>query len=436
MTVENNTPLPPVVVAKTSRLTKKRLGLIAVAAVGVLALTGGALYGVPKALHAQQVAKYHEVADTLAKLNIEVAEFNADHDAAVGLHALQLGEAIELSDLLTTMGELSDPIVTKPHAQVLKTSGTSLAAFATVPEDLPSQSTILSDAVQVLREADAKAAEDAKAAKKDAPTATAPASYLQLGIAEARELAFPTGPRAGVNLVVDEAVTPDHVSRLERDVADMAAPHSKAQAARDAALNNLDSLAAAVRDALLPVGDVATAAPAQAEAVIMAAPKAGNADTLVAAAQAAAKAPAGTLEMMTALETYVAEAQSVQAAHKAAVDAEAAAEAEAAAVASGANGYTDPGTGNYVNIGGGNWSPGYGGGTSGGYVPPVSGGNGNGYVPPASGGGGNSGGGGYNPGYTPPPHSCTPPPAGWYPTGGSMNGCPTYNPPGGDADEW
>lgn len=111
--------------------------------------------------------------------------------------------------------------------------------------------------------------------------------------------------------------------------------------------------------------------------------------------------------------------------------AKAKAKAAAAAQAAGESSYVDPGTGETVQTfpagDGGGWN---GGGNTGGggWTPPTGGGNGGN----GGGGGGNGGGGGT----APQPQPCPAPPAGWYPTGGTANGCPTYNPPGGDADEW
>lgn len=151
---------------------------------------------------------------------------------------------------------------------------------------------------------------------------------------------------------------------------------------------------------------------------------------------------ADSRELVRTLSDFVKSAVAVKASHDETVAAEAAAaaaaEAEAAAAAaaaSGATGYVDPGTGGWVDTG---WSSGGGSGYvdqgwsgGGGYVPPASGG-GDVYVPPATGGGGG--------GYVPPATGgggCPAPPAGWYPTGGTANGCPTYSPPGGGGeDEW
>ena len=124
------------------------------------------------------------------------------------------------------------------------------------------------------------------------------------------------------------------------------------------------------------------------------------------------------------------------AAEKAAVEKKAAEKKRLAdaAQAAGESSYVDPGTGETVQAfpagdGGGGGNTGGGGG---GWTPPSGGGNGGGGNGGGGGGNGGSGGGGY----TPQPQPCPAPPAGWYPTGGSANGCPTYNPPGGDADEW
>lgn len=123
--------------------------------------------------------------------------------------------------------------------------------------------------------------------------------------------------------------------------------------------------------------------------------------------------------------------------------AEAKAKAAAAAPAAGESSYVDPGTGQTVETfsgGDGGWSDGGNTGGGGGDWPPPSGGGnsgggGGGNTGGGSGGGGNGGGGGG--GYTPKPQPCPAPPAGWFPTGGTANGCPTYLPPGGgDTEGW
>lgn len=120
--------------------------------------------------------------------------------------------------------------------------------------------------------------------------------------------------------------------------------------------------------------------------------------------------------------------------------AEAKAKAAAAAQAAGESSYVDPGTGETVQTfpagDGGGWNGGGGntGGGGGGWTPPTGGGNGGGGGNTGGGGGGNGGGGG---GTAPQPQPCPAPPAGWFPTGGTANGCPTYLPPGGgDTEGW
>lgn len=130
-------------------------------------------------------------------------------------------------------------------------------------------------------------------------------------------------------------------------------------------------------------------------------------------------------DLRSTLAAFVASATALKTTHDKTVADEAAAaaaaEQAAAAAASGGGGYTDPGTGNWVPSGGGNGSGG------GGWTPPAGGG-----------GGGNGSGGGGDGGYVPPPSTgCPAPPAGWFPSGGTANGCPTYLPPGGgDTEGW
>ncbi|MFV0435001.1 MAG: hypothetical protein ACK5LO_13605 [Leucobacter sp.] len=137
--------------------------------------------------------------------------------------------------------------------------------------------------------------------------------------------------------------------------------------------------------------------------------------------------------LLTALSSYVSSASAVQGSHDKAVKAEkkAAEEAAAAAAAAAGTGYTDPGTGQWINTGGGgggNWTDNSGG------APWTGGGSSSGGSGSSSSGGSSGGGGGGS--YVPGGGNCPAPPAGWYPTGGTANGCPTYNPPGGDADGW
>ena len=453
--VEDPVPTAP-------KTVRKRVIWLASAIVGVLALTVAGIAVVPKLIHAQQLTDYRELAGEHA--SVEAARYEAltNRDAALGLHELQHVEALELADRLEEFGATAEPAVAKGEAAALAAAADALkieletGAEADDPnaEEVASlasvEAAMLAAAVDAARDAET-AATDGKHDTMPANTeqvknqqstqvGTLPVHYLDFSINTARDIAFPGAPEE-LTTVSDEKVNAEVVETLRETLERSKAKLTEAQAEEAAAAQKVTDLNTAIEDARDVLAEVALSFPQQATKVAKAAPKATDTKKLNATATVAAESGTHIHGMWDAVADYIAEAKAVQAAHKKIVDKEAADAAAAEAAAAGAAGYSDPATGNYVYVepswtGGGNTWSGSGGGAG---STPTPSGNGGGV--PAGSGSGSSGGatgsGGYDPGYTPSPHSCTPAPPGWYPTGGSMNGCPTFLPPGGgDTEGW
>lgn len=428
-------PEPEAGLRPVRKSTRKRNLIIGAAAGGALLLLGGtAAVAAPALIHQLQVAEYHQHVDALVDAEQQLTSAEADHLSAIALVEAQHTEAVEFAERLVGYGAVAEPTLTQQHATDLAQAGEAvLDVLGESTADDPARQPVVSafaEELEVLAEIHASAAEDEElAAELDVPPI--PASFLEAGVADVRAIAFEPVSFTSRNKYADDQVTGIIVEGMRDMVSDAQQRLSAKQAEVDVELERSAEILDAITGTLPALAAASEAAPVQAAAVSLAADQAG-AEVLTALTKGAelakrtAQADAASAVAVEAdLAAYVQAAQSAASAHSAAV---AAAEAAAAAAASGAGGYVDPSTGSWTPVSGGGaggWSNGGGSGGGGGW----SGGGG-------SSGGTGGGGGGWDPNYVPNGGACPAQPPGWYPTGGTANGCPTYNPPGGDADSW
>ncbi|WP_396453075.1 hypothetical protein [Leucobacter aridicollis] len=436
------------------KTTRRRNIIIGASAAAVLILGGTAAVVVPQLLHQQRVNTYHELRADAASLLEEVAADEAKREAAASLYELSVVEAGALVESLTETGKTGEPVLLAADAKTISDAATKLQeslSKITVDAELSENAVKLEQAVKDVREADAAAAKQAAADKKEAPEPTVAATWHEISVDDAAKLAFPADTAPVVGLMADDAVTAETVAESRTFLDELMKKSDTVQKGLKATMSKLEKLGADVDTAAGSFADAAAHAPEQAAKVIAASGKAGDTKKLTEAADAAAEPKLSGLVLKNAVDGYIAQAKAVQKAHADQEAKEAAEAAAAAAAAEGAAGYTDPGTGAYVPVdqgwgggwvdpgnNGGGWTGGgnTGGGNSGGGS--TGGGNtGGGNTGGGNTGGGNTGGGNTGGGYTPPPHQCPAAPAGWYDTGSTFNGCPIYAAPGsGGADEW
>lgn len=170
---------PPLVETTTAvekkQLTRKQKLVIASVAVGVVAIAAGAIIGIPKLIHSQQVSEYHELMDERANVNESTAELRAQTDAAIGLYDLQHEEVTRVAEEFEVLGKTSEPIFTADQASGLTNAGIILTeALAEEPVADSDQAQALSDAFEVLRAADAEALAKAEVDESELPEPTAP----------------------------------------------------------------------------------------------------------------------------------------------------------------------------------------------------------------------------------------------------------------------
>ncbi|WP_017794030.1 hypothetical protein [Leucobacter salsicius] len=426
-------------------------GVVVLAA--VVAVVGG-----PKLMHQQQVDAYTSAIEATNAVNIKAFEAQVEAYQLDALTAFQLAEATELQEDIAALSKADNSVIGEKQTKELS------AAAAKLSEALPK---LDDDQAKFLKEMDAWK----KGATKE-QLAELPAQW----IGALPEQAWPVA-EAPENIYAVETVAADQVTKAEVQAAEKLAQGAKSKL--DAANTLLadeqqqnDAVLDAVAGALPALNSAAKLLPAQAKEVVAAQAKAGDAGAKVTAAAKAAgdvaKAEAFTDEKgaitpkskdskgdtvtlseahrtqitVNRIQAYVTAATAATQAHANAVAAEQAA-AEAAIAAEQAaqygGGYSDYGdggngwTGNGGSNGGGGWtgSGGSGGGGSsggGGGGGAGSGGGGSGGGGSGGGGSGSGGGGAGSGGVT-----CPPPPAGWFPDGGTNGGCPTYSPP---TDEW
>lgn len=427
---------------------KTRNILIAAGAVAVLAI--GATIAVPQISHATQVSEYHELTEQLTTLRGDTAEATVTLEAATALTSVQHTAAAKFVESVKKLGAAAAPTITTAHAKALtaaaKTAAADLGDAPKLTDDQKADVDAINGAVKALREADTKAAAAAKKAKEDPPATTAPTSVLLIDVDQAREIAFDPADPAPVDQTPDADVTAEVVEATRADVVDAEAQLEELTAAVDEQTALQQQIQDAVTETRPALVDAAKDAPSRAKEVVAAVPKAGDTSTVTGTARTAGEH--GANEKVTAVQLAAKltasqdAAVAAQKAHTEAVAAEEAAAAAAAEAAAAEAAYGGGYDGNYSgggngggwdpNYGGGNtggggggWDPNYGGGSAGGGGGNAGGGGGGGSAGGGDTGGGSGGGGG----------GCLPPPAGWFPTGGTANGCPTYLPPGGDDTE-
>ena len=429
--------------------TRRRNIIIGASAAAVLILGATAAVVVPQLLHQQRVNTYHELQTDAIELLEQTATDEVRQAVAQSLYELSAVEAGALTESLISTGKISEPVLLAADAKTIADAATKLQESLSKVEldaELSENAVKLEQAVKEARESDAAAAKQAAADKKDAPEPTIAATWHEISIDDAAQLAFPADTAPVVGLMADDAVTAETVAESRTFLDEVMKKSDTVQKGLRETMSKLEELGADVDTALGSFADAAEHAPEQVAKVIAAAGKAGDTKKLTESADAAAAPKLTGFALKNAVDGYIAQAKAVQKAHADQEAKEAAEAAAAAAAAEGAAGYTDPGTGAYVPVDqgwGGGWvDPGNSGGgwtgggnTGGGWT---GGGNtGGGNSGGGNTGGGTTGGGNTGGGYTPPPHQCPAAPPGWYNTGSTGNGCPIYAPPGsGGADEW
>ncbi|MFD5600784.1 hypothetical protein ACFWHR_12110 [Leucobacter sp. NPDC058333] len=420
---------------------RKRNLWIAAGVAGALVL--GGVIATPLILQNVRAKEYQALSADLARSQSATLEAHADLDAAVVLSTLQRDEVQGFGKELRELGKTADPILTKKQtASITKTAAAMDKTIGKAPKPSDRASKLVKSAknsIQKMRDADEKAAAAAKKAKKDAPAATAPSSYLTLSLEDMRAVVNDESPEA-----VDSAVAPEKVTPATLDAvrADIKAANTELSTTEDAIASETDrsqTYTEAVAATLPDLVAVSESVPKQAKAVNAAAPKSGDAAKVVTTSAAtvqktAAEKAVTSQRVATKLSAYVASAKKAQQAH---ADQVAAEEAAAAATAGQMGGESVSETGTYTEETGygwdtgtgGGWAPGTGGGTDAGaggggggtWTPPAPPTDGGGGAPSTGGGGGGApstgGDGGGAPaggGGSAPATSCPP---GTYPTG-------------------
>lgn len=403
---------------------------IAGTVVGALVLlTTGGLFAVPGFVHQVEVSEYGEVTSRLVELDLEIADLSAEIAATTALLDAQYEDAAVFLDGVEHLASSAEPVLLAGHATALSQASEQLAGIlkSAPPTD---------NGARALRAAAQAQTAAAVGARTVAQSDTVSLPFLAMKVEEARALAFPVAEPTARHFVADEQVNVEALAETRQQLEHAERTLTEREAELRSCRAESRGLLAAVSETVPALEDAVRAAPAQALLVIEAAGQAGDTSQFTAVAKSAVLAVnTNPVALHDALLAYVRAAASVRAAHDAAVAAEAAASAAAAA---GATGYVDPSTGQWtpMNLGagagatGGDWSG------SSGSAPPTGGA---GTVTPPTGGGSapvGGEGGGIDPNDCstwPSGCGCPAPPAGWTPTGGTANGCPTYAPP---SDEW
>ena len=420
---------------------KKKTVTFALVGAGVLVAGVAAALVIPQVIHNGHIAEYHELTAETAAAVADTAQAVIAIEAANELVSVQHQDAATLATQLTGLSAAATPTFTAEVGTGLKQAADELAgAIAELSAADSNTDDLGADlrAAHMAQQESDKAASDAKVTaivtKRDTDLATAKDDAAKKKINEAATLEAEAARSAGIavsslDLSIDDAIALLELTSaagstdLVPDAKVNAETVEQAKQTRDAAVKARDakvaelakaedaiaSLQKALEGARAPLERAAAEAPAQAKAVLAAAPRAGTTQqtALTDAAQAAEvssgvvnadgtvvpasdtrgadggpEATVSVSKLIGLVSSYVSSAKGVIE-HHAAVLAEETAAAAAAAASSG--GGWDGGGWDGGGWDGGGWSGGGSGGNSGG-------GNSGG----GSGGGGN--GGGSNPG--------------------------------------